>query len=300
MVQTITVRKCYPDSDTRFSTGKLFNQSFMKEIITKDTDCYFIDENDKKKILFKFRKNVIKLPKEKLNEVRTIYENYSSKGWKEDSFNKNNNRRKYKMNLEYRNPRSKISGYYDRPHPKLFKHFDTQIVCRQTAFTKQNFKQWEQVIPFFEQIGKLYKKLAPKEYKLQMNEFKKFPKGMNMQVGNTPFTTITSNYNWRTACHKDSGDFENGMGNLTILGDDTYRGGYLAFPQFKIAIDVRPLDFVIMDVHQWHCNTELKADSENVRLSFVCYFRRNMVKCNKKKRVNGELLYYKSHSSKYK
>ena len=70
------------------------------------------------------------------------------------------------MNLEYRNPRSKISGYYDRPHPKLFKHFDTQIVCRQTAFTKQNFKQWEQVIPFFEQIGKLYKKLAPRHQPL--------------------------------------------------------------------------------------------------------------------------------------
>ena len=114
-----------------------------------------------------------------------------------------------------------------------------------------------------------------------------------MQVGQTPFTTVTSNYNWRTSMHKDRGDFKGGLGNLTILGDDTYKGGHLGFPQFRVAVDVRPMDFVLMDVHQWHCNTPLKADKDNVRLSFVCYFREKMVDCNTKKIHKGQTVYYK-------
>ena len=138
----------------------------------------------------------------------------------------------------------------------------------------------------------MYKELAPKHHRKQCSLFKKCPPGM--RIGRTPFTTITTNYNWRTACHKDKGDYKDGLGNLTVLGDNTFKGGYLGFPQFKVAVDVRPGDTVIMDVHQWHCNTELDADENRVRLSFVSYFREKMVNCDKKKIINGETYWYKS------
>lgn len=113
------------------------------------------------------------------------------------------------------------------------------------------------------------------------------------RIGKTPFTTVTSNYNWRTSCQKDQGDFRDGMGNLTVLGGD-FKGGYLGFPQFGVAVEVRPRDTSIMDVHQWHCNTELKTnDKDKIRLSFVTYFREKMVDFNKKKVIDGEVYYFK-------
>lgn len=35
-----------------------------------------------------------------------------------------------------------------------------------------------------------------------------------------------------------------------------------------------------MDVHEAHCNTEMKINKIGTkRLSFVCYYRRDMIKC---------------------
>jgi len=298
MVEILLVAKAYTDSIfNKECEGKHFDNRHFKNVIDKDTDCYWVNDEGKKQLIFKFRKNAIKLSKKNLDITREIYEKLGNKVGKKDKITsfKNKTTAFYNdpnRNYEARNDRSKITGFYDRPHLSVKPHFKTFNVCRTTAFTRDNFEKWEQVIPFFEKISLLYKRLAPKQYKRQLDLFKNCPP--KMQVGKTPFTTITSNYNWRTACHKDKGDFEEGLGNLTILGDDTYQGGYLGFPQFKLAIDVKPLDFVIMDVHQWHCNTQLKADDKNVRLSFVCYFRKNMVHCNKKKIIKGETYYYKS------
>jgi hypothetical protein len=66
-----------------------------------------------------------------------------------------------------------------------------------------------------------------------------------------------------------------------------------------VCVDVRNGDFLAMDVHEWHCNTEFeprggaknfhrfkKKDFQNHwhfnRLSVVCYLRNNMAKCNEK------------------
>ena len=99
-------------------------------------------------------------------------------------------------------------------------------------------------------------------------------------IPNTSFSTITINYNWRTALHKDNGDFKNGFGNLLILQEGNYKGGYLGFPRYGVCFDVRMGDFLAMDVHEWHCNTEIKGITpEFTRLSVVCYLREKMEKC---------------------
>ena len=87
-----------------------------------------------------------------------------------------------------------------------------------------------------------------------------------------------------------------------------YSGGYTLFPQYGIGVDVRTGDFLAMDVHQWHCNTELYETKEQAaynkslpdiykddpeigtqgsnkpytRISFVCYFRENLRHCDGK------------------
>ena len=99
-------------------------------------------------------------------------------------------------------------------------------------------------------------------------------------VPNTSFSTITINYNWRTALHKDDGDFKDGFGNLLILEEGKYEGGYLGFPRYGVCFDVRMGDFLAMDVHEWHCNTDIKGMTpEFSRVSVVCYLREKMDKC---------------------
>jgi hypothetical protein len=291
MTEKIIVKKIYTDKQFDKKAGKNFNVSSFNKIIKKDTDCYWEDENGEKHVLLKFRKKVI--PQKYIEPTREIYEKFSKKGSNEKRDKKFSRSHVTKDNksINFRSKKSKISGFYDTPSSNHLHLFKTKSVCRTTAFTRDNFDKWKETLPFFETISKLYKKLAPKEYKKQIGLFKKTPPGM--QIGKTPFTTITSNYNWRTSLHKDKGDYTQGLGNLTVLGDETFKGGYLGFPQFGIAVDVKPRDFVLMDVHQWHCNTPLKADEKNVRLSFVCYFREKMVDCNKKKIIKGETFYYK-------
>ena len=106
---------------------------------------------------------------------------------------------------------------------------------------------------------------------------------------------MTLNYNWRTALHKDVGDVEAGFGNLVVIENGKYDGGFLYYPQYNVAIDVRCGDFLAMDVHEWHCNTPLTTSSNSykdtilinpevnpdkpIRLAIVCYLRKDMEKC---------------------
>ena len=80
------------------------------------------------------------------------------------------------------------------------------------------------------------------------------------------------------------------MGNLIVVGDG-WRGGWLGFPQWDVAIEVKAGDFLLMDVHQWHCNTELELDDpkKSFRMSFVLYLRDAMTGCseNNKTTLNG-------------
>jgi hypothetical protein len=114
----------------------------------------------------------------------------------------------------------------------------------------------------------------------------------HLKIPNTVFTTITSNYNWRTSCHKDTGDFSGGLGNLIVVGKN-FDGGYLGFPQFKVCIKIKPGDFLLMDVHQWHCNTGLVlSEPGSFRLSFVMYIREDMKNCKHRTEI-GPVVYYR-------
>jgi len=111
----------------------------------------------------------------------------------------------------------------------------------------------------------------------------------------------------------DDGDFRDGYGNLSVIERGKYHGGFTVMPQFGIGFNVRTGDFLAMDVHQWHCNTKMYETEEDAkfnrglprihkedvetgtmgtdkpytRISFVCYLREKLRKCN-----NGETRKY--------
>ena len=179
----------------------------------------------------------------------------------------------------------------------------SKLPCRLTHFTRCNFKKYNEGLPFIQRIDELFQELIPNSHKRQLDRANLTD---NFKIPNTSFSTVTINRNFRTALHRDAGDFRGGFGNLTVIERGKYHGGYTVFPQFGIGIDLRNNDFVAMDVHQWHSNTKLYETIEDkefnstlksefkdnpdigtagiyekyTRLSFVCYLREKIIKCD--------------------
>ena len=177
-----------------------------------------------------------------------------------------------------------------------------KLPCRLTHFTRVNFEKYNQGFPFLQKINKLYKQLTPEAYQRQLDRANKKP---HLKIPDTSFSTVTINRNFRTALHRDAGDYRDGFGNLTVIERGKYHGGYTVFPQFGVGINLRNNDFVAMDVHQWHSNTPMYETPEDrkyneaipkvykdnpdigtaglyelyTRISFVCYLREKLVNC---------------------
>lgn len=201
---------------------------------------------------------------------------------------------------------SGVIGYYEKT-PFLGQP------CRMTGYTRSGLKQFIHGLPFLEAIDNQFKTLVPAAHKKQLAEVSKKPM---YQIGDTAFSTLTVNSNFRTALHKDAGDYRDGFGNLSVIEWGKYHGGETLFPRFGVGFNIRTGDFVAMDVHEWHTNapvTTTKDDTEYnktlpdirtrdpttgvvgsqelyQRLSFVCYFREKIADCSEKETRE----YYKS------
>ena len=175
------------------------------------------------------------------------------------------------------------------------------LPCRLSHYTRTNMDNFTGAIPFFQSIAHDYEQLMPDQYASQMERAIK----NDYHINETPFSTITINRNFRTAVHKDSGDF-GGWACLSVLEENKYSGGLFVMPKYKVAIDMRHGDLLVANVHEYHGNTELyeseedkKYNDENPqqtykdnlevgilglnnrfsRISFVCYLREDIINC---------------------
>jgi hypothetical protein len=177
---------------------------------------------------------------------------------------------------------SAIIGYIDSLNHKR--------PCRLTSFSKDYYQEYKDGLKFIEAIDNCFKICLPDIHLKQHTECRN--NSSNYQIENTAFSTVTINYNFQTALHKDSGDYKDGFGNLVVCNKNI-QGGELLFPQYKVAISLETGDFLAMDVHEWHCNNKihynhsLNLDEDAYRLSFVCYYRENMSQCDK---INKNIL----------
>ena len=193
----------------------------------------------------------------------------------------------YVSGTNYANPVfSGVGGFYDR-YPRI-------PFCRATSYTANNKEKFEKSIDFIEGISDWFKELIPTRWEAQKNAIDMISE--DYHIGKSVYSTITINKNFRTACHRDAGDLTEGFGNLAALappGSKGWKGGYLCFPEYRVAVNVRPGDVLLMDVHSIHGNTPISAiEGESVpeRISIVCYFRENMLNC-------GDSLYEKTREN---
>jgi len=311
----IFLKKLLTDDEMKQREGTFFDETEMSMIIDEDADVYGHDDNGDKKLLFKFRKNVISKELCKLGFDNYKYLSIASRNrgasagpietegtyWsKRELADTKKWRTRYmngdkKSTMIVNNPVLSVSyGYYEKTP-------NHNLPCRMTHYTKQNITKMNAGMPFIERIDELYKHLLPDKH---LDQYTRAKQKEHLQINDTAFSTITMNRNFRTALHKDAGDY--GFGNLTCLEHGKYHGAYTCFPQYAVGFDLRQGDFVVMDVHQFHSNTAMFETEEDklynetiediykrdnpktgiigkghkyARLSFVCYLREKMIHC---------------------
>lgn len=166
---------------------------------------------------------------------------------------------------------SGIIGYFDRNARFPY--------CRTTAYTMRQVEKWKKVLPLIQSVGEVFKKECPERYAAQMEIVKKT--SPDFVIENSPFTTVTVNRNWRTAAHKDAGDLKEGFGVMCALrAGQPYKGCYLVFPRYRVAVNMRTRDLLLAEVHEVHGNSPI-IGIENLyeRISLVLYYREKMVNC---------------------
>ena len=273
------VSKIISDEEIKKLEGKFFNDDGMM-IFDEDVDIYTEDN----RLLLKFRKNKINN-----EDCKTLFESKgaatpskrpSASGIEEgknkyDWIESQTTGKQLYVLTNKTKVNSGIIGYYDSSSNfghHLYK--EEEVKCRLTSYTSKNYDKFENCLPIFKKIDNIYKYLVPEFYDIQKNATKKIDP--QFIIKDTIFTTVTVNKNFRTALHCDVGDLKEGFGNLVVVSEGEYTGGYTLFPQYSVGVNCQNGDFLAMDVHQWHCNSE--KEGEGTRLSFVFYLREKMMK----------------------
>lgn len=246
------------------------NSSHYTFIIDHNADVYTLDG----KCLLRFRKKVLPI-----KESQTAFDNLiafakspSKLRGMASGTSKGDRGNPYKTTPVMSN----IIGYFDKwsvrqKYILKQKGLKPPSKVRVCAFNIKHPEKYEKVLPLIKLINQQYKKLMPSNHAKQLAQARKTA----FHIPQTAFTTVTINYNYQTSYHTDSGDFQKGFGNLVVIEDGKYTGGYTLFPQYKIGVDVRTGDFLAMDVHQIHGNMPLKGNGN--RMSLVSYLREKVV-----------------------
>jgi hypothetical protein len=149
-----------------------------------------------------------------------------------------------------------------------------------TGFTKKYPKEWEKSLPFFQAIYAHFKRELPEVDKLHRDQCDKHRK---FCIPGTNLTTVAINVNYESSFHMDTGDLKDGFSTLTVLEVGGYDGGFLVFPRYRVAIDIRDGDVILNQSHKlYHGNAPITPTTKGgKRISFVTYLKRKMADaCN--------------------
>lgn len=274
-IMVYIVRKEIQDDVIEKRIGTFAKPRDVSTIINHDADVYTEDG----KLLLRFRKNVLHQKNINAfydNMIRFAKQKTKTRGVASGSKTMNPGSNPAIM--------SNVFGYFDK-WPIVQKHMFKTIgitppsKVRICSFNFHNPREWEKAIPLIQEIDTMYSKMNPQEYKRQIS----MADQTGFRIAGTAFSTITTNVNLQTAYHRDKGDTKEGFGNLVVIEQGSkYTGGYTVFPQYGIGVDVRTGDYLAMDVHQIHGNTPIvSSDNDSIRLSIVCYLRKNIYEYSK-------------------
>jgi hypothetical protein len=160
--------------------------------------------------------------------------------------------------------------------------------CRLTQWTGKHLPEWEALHPLLRAVAGQLRMHVPERFSAQAEEIGKVHP--DWVVPGTPFTTITVNNTYPTGVHTDKGDLDKGFSTIFTLRRGSYSGGVFVFPEYRVAVDLKDGDLILMDAHQWHGNTALVCACGETRtsmcetcgaerISVVSYMRTAMTSC---------------------
>jgi hypothetical protein len=163
---------------------------------------------------------------------------------------------------------SQILGYWDRP-------------MREAAFNLNYPRDYARCLPLICAASGMFQRALPDQYAAQLEIAQLVP---DWVIANTIFTTGTVNR--RTAkddawfaVHRDGNNLPDAYGVIAALTSGHYNGGYLGFPRYRTAVDMRDGDLLLFDPHEPHGNTPIaEAEPGWERISLVLYFRSGMLR----------------------
>jgi hypothetical protein len=175
----------------------------------------------------------------------------------------------------YANPvNSGVAGFFDR-YPRY-------PYGRSCAYNAKHPELFQRSFSYLRKLNKAFEKLLPKRFAAQKAAADRLDSRF-LVGGDTVFTTLTINKTFRTAAHRDAGDLAAGFSNLGVIstGKD-FRGGYLVLPEYRVAVNIRPGDLLLIANHDAiHGNTPIESVDGNPegieRMSIVAYFREKML-----------------------
>lgn len=182
---------------------------------------------------------------------------------------------------------SGVAGWFDR-YPRI-------PYGRATSFTRDHYDKFQLAFPFLQSLDRGFRELLPWRWSNQKAAADKIDS--RFLVPGTVFTTVTVNSNFRTAAHYDAGDLNTGLSNLLVVSNGgRYKGGYLVLPEYRVAVNVRPGDLLLINNHDcMHGNTPIELEDEDAeRISLVCYFREKMLELGSYEYENLRFKYVES------
>jgi hypothetical protein len=288
-ITTLTAEKDFDDEKMETKMNKLLKPKDIKTIIDYDADVY----TNEGKLLLRFRKNVLDT-----QHIDAFYDNIIQFAKNVSALRGRSSGSKSETSFSDKKVMSNIFGYFDSWSPAqkiIFKArgITPSLTVRQCRFNMDNPEKYKKTIPLIKDIDDLYAKLTPEQYKLQRRKANQ----TYFKIPGTSFTTVTTNINFQTSTHRDKGDDEEGFGNLAVIERGEYTGAETCFPQYGIGVNVRSGDILFMDVHQPHANLPMhKKEKDTIRLSIVCYLRKNVWLRSK----NKTRRFYESHNKTVK
>ena len=142
------------------------------------------------------------------------------------------------------------------------------------GFNDRYPEKFEKCFPYVNKLNDVFKKELPVRWGAQNECAQKLDP--RFRIDKSVFTTLTINYNWRTAGHRDAGDLSSGFSNISGIGKG-WKGFIFTLPEWKIGINLQPGDLLLVNNHEGiHTNTA-GIGEDNDRVSIVAYFREKML-----------------------
>ena len=148
-----------------------------------------------------------------------------------------------------------------------------------TGFSKSFPGKWQEALPFFDEVGRMLQRYAPEAASRMAEWCDLHEVRPHFTIGATVLSTVAINVNYDSCFHYDRADYTEGCSTLTAVGvGGGYSGGYIVFPEYALAVDVREGDLLLNQSHKdLHGNTSVEPkDAGGKRVSFVTYLKKTL------------------------